>query len=137
MGSIRTIYLPEEINKKLGHHGNASQLITRLLCDYFGNLNKSLSDNNSSASDWITDVDKELKEQEEANKKINEKKEKQRETIRQNLKEFIMRDVTEEELNSYLDLFAEGKVDLWSYAEELKKKDELKVLEEINKSVTP
>lgn len=134
MGSVRTIYVPEEINKKLAHHGNASQLITRLLCEYFGNLNKNLTNNNASANDWITDVDKELKEQEVINNGLKEKKDKQKETIKQNLKDFVLRDVTEDELNNYMELFANGKTDLWTYAEELKKKDELKVLEEIDKS---
>lgn len=136
MGSVRTIYIPEELNKKLAHHGNSSRLITRLLCEYFGSLNKDISKNNVTANDWITDVANELKEQESIDKALAQKKDKQKETITQNLKDLVMRDVTDKEINDYMELFNSGKMDLWSYVEELKKKDELKVLDEIQQSAT-
>jgi hypothetical protein len=136
MGSVRTIYLPEELNKKLAHHGNASQLINRLLCEYFGSLNKELSNKNVSANDWITDVDKELKEQEVIDNALKQKKEKQKEVIKNNLFDFVQRDITFEEIEEYLELFNSGKMDLWTFAEELKKRDELRTLNEIEKSTT-
>jgi len=136
MGRTKLLYLPDNIWDNLQREENASALVSKLLNDHYNN--NVTSSVNLSADELINNVAQEELSNNIAQAIKDKKIKEQKESVRNYLTELIGREVTKCELEDYLFRFRSGEKDLdvFSYSEELKKKDELIVLEEIEKSTT-
>ena len=136
MGRTKLLYLPDNIWDNLQREENASALVSKLLNDHYNN--NVTSSVNLSADELINNVAQEELSNNIAQAIKDKKLKEQKESVRNYLTELIGREVTKCELEDYLFRFRSGEKDLdvFSYSEELKKKDELIVLEEIEKSTT-